>query len=170
MSDRMVVQHLNQDFLLGTLAPLDAIQQVTKIDASRNQGIKVKKIVGNWTIDDLTAGQGPILVGMSTGLASASLVEECLEADPQGLEDAAAMEKSNRKVAPQALLTQSSDGAVGGGEGVFRVQSEQYFPWKEIPEESGLELWAYNTSAAALSTTDPTVKFVGVVVGEWLRD
>ncbi len=47
MSDRMVVQHINRGFQLGTLAALDAIQQVTKIDASREQGIRIKKLVGN---------------------------------------------------------------------------------------------------------------------------
>ncbi len=166
----MVVNHINQSFQLGTLAPLDAIAQVTKIDASREQGMRITKAVGNWFIDDLTGGQGPILVGMSVGVASAALVEECLEADPQNVDDTAAMEQSARKIAPQAVLTQDSDGAIGGGDGYWPQLRKVYIPWKEIPEGSGLSLWAYNTSSAALSTTDPQVTFIGVIVGEWLRD
>lgn len=167
---RMVVQHINQSFQLGTLAALDAIAQVTKIDAARLQGITVKKVVGNWFIDALTAGQGPIMVGMEVGLSSAALIEEAIEADPQGIDDTAAMEQSNRRVAPQAVLIQDSDGAVGGGDGQWNQQRKVYMPFRNIPEGSGLGLWAYNLGSAALSSTDPLVRFVGTVVGEWLRD
>ncbi len=161
---------MNVSFQLGTLAALDAIQSVTKIDASRTQGIRITKLVGQWFIDALTAGQGPILVGMSTGLDSAAKVEEALEADPQDLQDVPAMEQANRRVAPQAVLTQDSDGAVGGGDGHWPVQRKQYMPFRQIEEDNGLELFAYNLGAAPLSSTDPLVRFVGVCVGEWLRD
>ncbi len=167
-TSRMVVQHINQSFQLGTLAPLDVIASVTEIDASREQGIRVKKIVGNWFIEDLTAGQGPILVGMEIGVPSAALVEEALEADPQDIDDTVAMEQANRAVMPQKLLTHSMD--TEGSPGVLNYQEDIYLPFRNIPEGTGLGLWAYNTSAAALSTTDPLVSFIGTVVGEWLRD
>ncbi len=161
---------MNVAFQLGTLAAKDAIQATTLIDASRTQGIRITKLVGQWFIDTLTAGQGPILVGMSTGLDTAAKVEEALEADPQDLQDVPAMEQANRKVAPQAVLTQDSDGAVGGGDGHWPIQRKQYMPFRQIEEDNGLELFAYNLGAAPLSSTDPLVRFVGVCVGEWLRD
>ncbi len=169
-ASRQVVQHMNVAFQLGTLAAKDAQQAVTLIDASRTQGLRITKLVGQWFIDALTAGQGPILVGMSTGLDTAAKVEEALEADPQDLEDVPAMEQANRKVAPQAVLTQDSDGAVGGGDGHWPIQRKQYMPFKMIEEGNGLELFAYNLGSAALASTDPLVRFVGVCVGEWLRD
>ncbi len=164
MKDRQVVLHINQEIDITNLAALDAIQSVTQIDASREQGLMIDFIKGTWNLDVFTAGEGPILVGMSTGLASAALVEECIEADPQQKEDAVAMEQTNRKVAPQAVLT-GNDDAMAPSQLYYR---NMYFPWREIPEGKGLELFAYNLKTVLTSAA--LVRFTGVVVGEWLRD
>ncbi len=165
---RRFIQHINVEFNLGTLATLTTIQAVTPIDASREQGVFIKKIKGTWSCEGLTDGQGPILCGMTTGISSAALVNEALVADPGSSRDLVAMEQANRRVVPQMVIYSDNAGANGNGIGE-QYYRKQYWPFKEIPEGFGLELFAHNLDTV-LSVTDPLIRFNGVVEGEWLLD
>ncbi len=162
MSGRQQVQHLSNELALLTLANLTALISNTNIDASRDQGVRIKQLKVAATIKGLTAGEGPIVWGLALELTAVEIAE-CLLADPQAMQDTDAADKANRRVFPIGVFTMdtASDDPQG-----FR---EVGFPWKEIPEESTLKFYAWNTSGAAL-TTGAKITWNAAVVQEWLRD
>ncbi len=167
MVSRQQVQYLDTSITLGTLAARTAITSGLAIDGSRNQGVMLKQLKGIFRTRGLTADEGPILVGLSLGL-SATEVEEALEADPQGFGDVPGTEQGNRRVYPVAITENASSQVTEVAQQMDWWRKIR-FPWKEIREGETLAVWAYNLSAAVL-TTGGSVRFNGVAVQEWLDD
>ncbi len=57
--------------VVGTLAADASKQTNTKIDGARQQGIKVKRVKAGMTFNAKTTAEGPIEVGLTTGLSAA---------------------------------------------------------------------------------------------------
>ncbi len=154
---------------LSTLASETALKIGTKMDSSRENGFIIKKQKIAISINGLTDAEGPILVGMTNTRISAAEVAECINADPQSPLDVPAQERSMREVYPImvfALWTTTKDPAVNEIRNEYRAL---HYPWKEIPEGTGLDLFAMNRGGGAL-TTGAAVNFQLTTIGEWSRD
>ncbi len=142
-SGRTQVLHDVFEIDLTALAAGDAKILNGKVDASLLQGVRIRQMKAAALIEQ-TAARGPIEVGFCTGLSDAE-VEECIEADPQGIADVPAVEQANRKVFPVWLFP-SSDSLQSQNVQKFREVS---FPWKEINEGQSLSAYAYNHDTVA---------------------
>ncbi len=163
---QQVVYLLNNSITLGTLAAQTTINAATQIDNARLQGMRIKKMKGAFRLINLTQNDGPILYGFTTGLSTAE-VTEALLADPQSVDDVPAVERGNRKVFPIGILSNGAETTPVLEQPLMwrRIR----FPWPEIPESQDLAFFAFNLDTSAL-TTGATLRFDGVVVGDWLDD
>ncbi len=162
-SSRQQVQHGITVVAAGTLAGNDTITASMQIDASRNQGVRIKQLKAAFQYNGKTDDEGPIMYGLSLDLSAAE-VEEALEADPQGTGDTPAIEQANRKVFPIGVFDQKN--LVRSGPIMLE---EVHLPWKEIEEGTGIQLWIHNYDASAL-TTGGGLTMMWTAVQEWLRD
>lgn len=157
---------------LGTLAAATATTVSLQIDASRTQGVKLMQFKGAIEWDAKTVDEGPIIVGLSIDL-SATEVTEALVADPQHVNDVPATEQGNRKVYPLFVIARkSTDGSWSRGTMANDDAAEVAdlkFPWRELTEGQGIQLWAFNEGSGSL-TTGMTLGLDWSAVQEWLRD
>ncbi len=162
-SDRAGINYIDETITLSTLASKDVISVSTNIDGSREQGFRALRGDLFITLKGSTPEEGPILVGLSTGLTAAE-IEEALESDPQDSQDHDAVAKSMRPVWPLATFFEIA---------TSHVQATQSpIVWKprwSFVEGQGLEAWAYNLGTGAL-TTGATVSVFGKIFGVWLND
>ncbi len=163
--ERTGILHEQFTLTLGTLATLDVISGITKIDGSRNQGFRVLKTLWTAIWGNSGASEGPIYFGLALN-NSATEIEEALEADPQGPDDFPAVEQSMRPVWPLGLFTDS------GTDIVTRINDgkvqEINLRWS-FSEHSALSVWAMNLGGGTLTTgsfVTVTMKHFGV----WLDD
>ncbi len=162
---RMQVLHGNASITLGTLAALTGITTGLEIDGSREQGVRIRQLKAAISFSGKTTGEGGILVGFSTDLSATELTE-ALVADPQGISDIPATEQGNRKVFPVWLIGSSQ---VAGVLPLEQELREINYPWKQIDEGSGIQLFAFNLGSGAL-TTGGGMSVTYVAVQEWLDD
>ena len=167
---RTQIIHLAPNLTVGALSSNGANNANTKIDSSRQQGIKILKIKGSWDADGKTAGEGPVIFGFDIGLA-ATEVAEAFIADPQVHEDAGSSEEANRKVFPVGMIPRDATGLHNSVTGQLSNSwwRNMRVPTWEIPEGRGLNIFAYNASAAGL-TTGTTLRGRMVVLTRWLDD
>ncbi len=162
MAGRQQVQYLDATTALGALASNTAIIVNTNVDASRDQGVRIKQLKAAYGLQGHTAGDGPILFGWATELTAVEIAE-ALTADPQGIDDTDASDKGNRKVMVvgrfSLLEAHSPDD---------QFYREVHYPWKEVPEGSTLKFFVFN--AGSTLTTGSFATMTAVVVQEWLRD
>ncbi len=158
------VQYINDNVIVANLATTKVQGQAIAIDGSRTQGVRIKKMMGAVTWEGKTTIEGPLLYGIATIDLSNAEIEEALEADPQGENDQPASDQGNRQVFPLGLIPASVL--------ISAAHTQHYrrwnWPWKTIPEGSGLKFWVQNLDSATL-TTGTLVNFSCVIVQEWLR-
>ncbi len=165
MSD-LAIQWSTGSLALATLAASTALLEPTKVDASREQGFRVTKIETMVGFTGKTAGEGPILWGLAFGQTAAE-IEEAIEDDPQGMQNAANVElqeHQNRPVWPIGILDPA---AVAGviDEGKVIVLRPNW----SAPEGGTMDFFAYNFGSGTL-TTGTVMRYVYKLFGVWLRD
>ncbi len=142
---------------LGTLANEDVVggdmiggQQV--VDNTWMMSIRA-----NWTIDDLTVGQGPIIVGVAHGDYTDAEIEEWIEVNSSISQQNLVENEQARRFIRQvgvfdgSLVGQSlNDGKPIKTKLKFVLQAGET-----------LRMWAYNFSGDALQTTVPVVRALG---------
>lgn len=142
---------------LGTLANEDVVggdmiggQQV--ID-----DMWLYSIRSNWTVDDLTVGQGPIIVGVAHGDYTDAEIEEWIEANASiSQQNLVENEQARRKIrqvgvfSGAAVAESLNDGKPIKTKLGFVLQSGET-----------LRMWAYNFSGDALSVTVPVIRALG---------
>ncbi len=169
---RTQVQHGNTGLALSTLGAATAATGSLAIDASRTQGVKLMQFKGAVEWNGKTAGEGPLVVGLSIDLSS-SEVAEAIIADPQHVNDVPATEQGNRKVYPLfTIARKSTDGTWSRGAMANDDAAEHAdlkFPWRELTEGQGIQFWVFNRDASAL-TTGTEISLDWDAVQEWLRD
>lgn len=151
---------------LGALAAEDCIATTSKIDASRTEGFRIMRSEIAVAYKGMTQGEGPIEVGMAFN-ADQDEIEQCIEADPQGMNDVGQVNlqhQANRPVFPIGVI-QAQEVSGKLFEGAFRV----FKPTWSVPEGGLLSWYAYNGDNAAL-TTGGEVRFFVKHYGVWLRD
>ncbi len=161
---RQQVVHLNGLVGIGTLADVTAIVLNTKIDASREQGVKIRQLKASMSYNGKTASEGPLIVGVAVELTAVEIAE-AMNADPQRWDDTDAKDKGNRKVFPIWTIPA---GVLTGDDRNQKLE-EINIPWKIIPEGSTLKWFVFNASGSTL-TTGTIVHVHAAAVTEWLND
>ncbi len=115
-----------------------------------------------WSLEDLTTGQGPIAVGLGHSDYSATEVKEWFEATGILTGDEIALEQMKRKCRDVGTFAPgaASDAPQGlnGGKPVFTKLGFR------CADSQQVNMWARNTSTAALATTTPFVRGHGWIL------
>ncbi len=164
---RQQVQHLSDDITLSTLADNTAIIANTNIDSTREQGVRIKKFKYSVVAEGLTTLEIPLIYGLAIELTVVEIAE-AMNADPQGIDDTAAVDFANRKVLALGNVRNAFPSNGSGAEDPGNSFRSVRIPW-DIPEGSTLKWWVMNRTGSAL-TTGGIVHFNAVTVQEWLRD
>lgn len=143
-----------------TIAANDVVGGSSKADDTRKQGFRTLKLEGHAYFKNGAADEF-LIFGIAVGLSAAE-VEECLEADPQFPQDAAAQEKVMRPVFPLGAV--HGDGASG------RLMSFKHNLRWSVKEGSSFLWWAYNPDSVAHSTAGQRLLIFAKHFGVWLED
>ncbi len=149
---------------LGTLASGAVIKGATKIDAAREQGTILKKIMAQCSVNGKTAGEGPLIVGLCNVDLSTVEIAEALAADPQKGLDTPASEQVEREI---MIVWMVGRGITSDAE--ITPFREVKYPWKEVIEGNGLAWFVMNAGASGL-TDSSFVSVFSFIHGEWMRD
>ncbi len=129
---------------LSTLGTKDVVA-ATLINASTD-AYRMTSIDGVWSVVGLTAGEGPIQVGIARGDYTAAEIEEALEAATAvDLGDLLAQEKANRMVRKIGICSQQEPILNGGR----MVKTKLNWP---VAIGDQPKIWAYSLFAGTLTT------------------
>lgn len=152
------------NFTVGTLGANTATLGATKIDTSRLQGCKPRKIEFSLDYGGKTTAEGPIIVGLSNNLTVGEIAE-LFAADPQLAQDPGASEQSQR---PLMIL-----GICGRIRTAADATSAQWksrsWPGWHVKEGESLDVFIYNADSSPL-TGGTTVSLAHRILGDWLND
>jgi len=142
---------------LGTLGSF-ALVVGSLLGVSDNE-YRLVSVKLNWNLETLTAGDGPILVGLAHGDYTAAEIEACIEASGSiNKADKVAEEVANRLVRIVGVL-HAPDSSLNDGRPM-----KTKLNWA-IPEGVALDFWAYNENTSALNT-GASVNVAGMT---WIR-
>ncbi len=168
MAGRQFVQYMSNAIALTTLANNTAIIGNLPIDATREQGVRMRKFLYHVSSKGDVTQQYPIIYGLAIELTAVEIAAALL-ADPQGIDDQPEMEKTTRKCWVLGTLRNAPSSNGSGAEEMGYTYKKAYFPFKEIPEGSTLKWFVMNLSGAAL-TGAKIATITATAVQEWLRD
>ncbi len=160
-SSNFVVLKVQAALALGTLAD-DAVITATLLDL--NDDLKVIGADLTWSIRDLAAGEGPILVGLSTNAYTVAQIVEAIDASPNNRSDEIALERTRRKVRNVGSFA----GALPNGETLNegRPMRTRKLYWK-LSTDRNIVFWAQNKSGVANLATGAFVEVSGKVYAQW---
>ncbi len=161
---RQQVQHIVAELAISTLANLTALTVALPMDAARENGVRMKKLMLAINYRGKTASEGPLRVGLCDSTLNVTEIKEALEADPQFFEDIPASEEANRRV----FTVWTIPAGLVADEHTQRIR-EVHYPWKDVQEGQGIKVFVFNDSGATM-TTGMVLTVTGVAVQEWLRD
>ncbi len=111
-----------------------------------------------WSMDDVTQGQGPTLVGIAHGDYSDAEIEQWLEATTSiAGGDLIANEQARRKCRRVGMFAGDSVEKLNDGKS---IKTTLKFV---LAGGQNLKFWAYNKSGDAYSTTSPVVRVNGKI-------
>ncbi len=160
----MAIVHNSTTLALGTLASGAAVVGATKIDSTREQGVKLRKVKGFFNVMGKTVDEGPLIVGFSRDL-NATEVQQGFEGDPQFEGETALSERANRPIFPVATIPAK----MLDTEAILKMWTEFDIPSWLVIEGNSFDIFAFNDGAGAL-TTGGSIFFEGVFVYDWQRD
>lgn len=154
-----VVSRVNMSLGLGTLADNTALKAALCSLGPGSYRCHWTHFEGFISIDGLTVGQGPIVVGVALDDYTVTEIKECLEADPTGT-DLIEAEKSRRKVREWGIFVGANAQEWLNNDATMRKHRIKF------TDEGGSspDLFAYNDSGAAL-TTGATIVVNGKLYG-----
>ncbi len=152
--------NIDENLLLGTLASKTLIAD--DWDDVVDEKTLISSIVATWTLDQLTAPQGPILFGVAHSDYTAAEIEEVIENTGSWNEGS----KVQQEVAKRQVRVIGTYSAEVGAATIVDVKFNQGKPVKTklnwiLTTGDTLKMWAYNLSASALATTDPAMRANG---------
>lgn len=140
---------------LGVLANLDVVAEI--FNGVVDQRCWVHSWKGTVALRDLTPGQGPIQVGLAHSDYTAAEIEEWIEASGAwGTDDKISQEQSRRKVRLIGVFNGENDSESLQDGRPIKITCKWY-----IEEGQSLQVWAYNQSGAAFSSTVPVIVMNG---------
>ncbi len=145
--------NVNETLGLGTLAGTTLI--AANFDESPQETALISTLVATWALDNLTIGQGPIEFGVAHSDYTDAEIEQVLETTGSwDSGDKISKEIGNRLVRKIGVFV--SDGASTDVKFNNGKPVKTKLNWRLNTNET-LQLWAYNITGAALSTTTPSV-------------
>ncbi len=114
-----------------------------------------------WAMDDITAGEGPITVGIANGDLSNTEISEMLDANPTSQSDIIARERLRRPV--------RQSGVFAGFDTHETLNDGKFIRTKlrtSLNEGVELVIWARNKSGVTL-TAGAVVRVTGKIYGYW---
>ncbi len=150
---------VNQSITLSTLGDRTvALASLTNLGQTR---FKVISVDLYWSVAGLTAGEGPIEVGIANQNLTVGEIGEMLDANPTSQTDIIAMERIKRPVRRSGQFPGlSTNEALADGK---KIRTKLFTVLNEGVE---LAIWARNNSGAAL-TTGAQIEATGTVYGYW---
>ncbi len=162
---RQIIERFVTSITLGTLAAATALVSSTLIDGARDNGVRIKDLWMKVNWNGKTAAQGPITYGLGVDIPNVTAVKTALENDPQGFADTADTQSAQIKMMHLGVIDTASTTSLDQTSRMMKVR----FPWKNIGENSILQVWAFNRFTSAL-TTGGVIDFEFVMNNEWLKD
>ncbi len=151
-----------QALALSTLAD-DTVLGVALIGANLGEDYYALSVDAQWAIRDLTAGEGPILVGFAHDDLSVSEVNEAITAEVTDPDDIIAVERSRRPVRKSGVFPVQNTHEVLNDGKTIRTKLK----WS-IGNDHNLNCWVRNASGAPL-TTGAILEITGTLYGNWQR-
>ncbi len=158
------VQYETVENAVGALVTQTVSTIPMRQDSARNQGVRIKKLMGAVDYNAKTAGDGPLLFGLAHAL-SATEIAEALNADPQDSNNVPATEQGNRRVMVLGVIPKI---ATASPFDIVPYRTIR-FPWKELPEDTNMFFWVQNKDTGTIQT-GTLVRFSYIIVQEWLDD
>lgn len=123
----------------------------------------VISVDGEWVLDGMTPGEGPVEVGIAHGDYTDAEVEECLSAELNDPDNLILAERARRKIRRVgSFWVQSANEALGDGR---TIRTKCRFM---VGDGHTLAFFAANRSSAAL-TTAGSLNIQGTIYGRWVR-
>ena len=142
---RYLKGRVDEEVPLGTLVTKTAV--VASFDEVVDDATLVSSIVGKWAIEGLTAGEGPIEVGVAHGDYTLAEIEEYLENTGSWNEsDKVQSREVARRLVRSVGILSSDEDMINDGKPV-----KTKLNWL-LNEGQTLDLWAYNISTGQLTT------------------
>ncbi len=153
--------NIEENLDLGTLASKTLIADT--FDETVEERTFLSSIVVSWSLDQLTAPQGPISFGVAHSDYSDAEIEQVLEAVASWKEGDKIAQEVSKRLVKQIGVFVSPVGAAGG---ITDVSFNDGRPKKTklnwiLTSGKTLKMWAYNDSASALVTTAPFMRANG---------
>ncbi len=119
-----------------------------------------------WSIQSLTAAQGPIGVGIAHGDLTATEIGEALDAELADPDDIITRERARRPVRRAGMfrVNLNNEPEVLNDGKVIRTRAKF-----SVGDGHALVAWARNQGGSALSTTSPVIELQGTIYGRWQR-
>ncbi len=114
-----------------------------------------------WSMDDITAGEGPIQVGIANGNLTGAEIGEYLDANPSSQNDIIALERLRRPVRATALFAGFETHETLNDGKAIRTKLRT-----TLDEGVEMAAWARNKSGATL-TAGAVVRVMGKIYGFW---
>ncbi len=157
------------EFAVGALATKAAEAANSKIDASREQGVKIKKLMAHMSFGGKTATEGPLVVGCAFENYTDAELAEFFLADPQKHEDPALADQANRRIVPLWVISRAATGSEATPSASDMVLKDMRIPSFEVEEGTPVKWWLFNADTSVL-TTGMTLIISAQWVTEWLKD
>ena len=158
-SKNFFVSKVNKDIALSTLAN-GVVVSDTLLDLVQDAWIISADL--SWSIRDLTAGEGPIEVGITSSVLSATEIAECLDASPNSQDDRVPLERTLRPVRDVGSFPGLASEEVLNNGNRFRTKIKMV-----ITSARDLRIYARNSSGIANLATGAVVRAHGKVYGNW---
>ncbi len=151
--------NIHEDKALGTLAASTLIGE--NFDEVVNEKMLISSIVASWSLDGMVAGQGPIVFGVAHSDYTDPEIEQVIE-------NAGSWDTGNKISQEQGkrLVRQIGEFVSEFDTGTDDIRFNNGKPVKTklnwlLDTGDTLKMWAYNRSAAALTTADPVMTATG---------
>ncbi len=158
---RGVIVRMNEQQALGTLG---AVTAILAKNFAFTEDFRCISVNLDFTMSNLTLGQGPIGIYLANGNMSVAEVAETLTV--QGPLGPNAQTENEQAMRPVYRL-----GVFGHGEVLaehMHFSSKRNIRWT-FSNPDGISIFAFNHStSSALSTTDPVVNIMGDIFGVWV--
>ncbi len=161
MKNPMRVFQVNS-FTVGAIAANTAQISTTKIDATRLQGSVPRDIDFQLDYTGKTTGDGPLIVGLCSGLAIAEIAE-FFSADPQRMKDPSEAEESQRAIMVLGVLGRHRTAALE------TPWLSRKWPGWWVREGVDLNAFVMNVDGSGF-TSGTLVSLTTHIRGDWLND
>jgi len=158
---RFQTWRVSENLALGTLAQATVIA-ATLLDLAQDAYLISADLM--WTVRGLANNESPILVGLSNGDLTTTEIQEAIDASPDSQSAIIELERARRPVRTVGHCVQvgaAQQATLNDGK---PVRTKIKFP---VVNNTELDFWARNESAAAPLTTGAVLEIQGLIYGTW---